>query len=230
MFDGRFVGFADFLVRDGERYRVVDTKLARSAKVTALLQLAAYADALAASGIPVAPEAELRLGDGTAVRHRVCDLIPVYRSQRARLQRLLDEHYARGTAVRWDDEDVSACFRCPVCLEQLQAADDVLLVAGMRVDQRDKLFDAGIGTVAELADYRGPVPDLAAGVLNKLTIQAKLQVRQRETGIPQVEVIDPQPLALLPEPDPGTSSSTSKAIRCGPPMVATGAWNICSAS
>ncbi|MCV7246455.1 TM0106 family RecB-like putative nuclease [Mycobacterium mantenii] len=203
MFDGRFVGFADFLVRDGERYRVVDTKLARSAKVTALLQLAAYADALAASGIPVAPEAELRLGDGTAVRHRVCDLIPVYRSQRARLQRLLDEHYARGTAVRWDDEDVSACFRCPVCLEQLQAADDVLLVAGMRVDQRDKLFDAGIGTVAELADYRGPVPDLAAGVLNKLTIQAKLQVRQRETGIPQVEVIDPQPLALLPEPDPG---------------------------
>ena len=39
MFDGRFVGFADFLVRDGQRYRVVDTKLARSAKVTALLQL-----------------------------------------------------------------------------------------------------------------------------------------------------------------------------------------------
>src|SRR6202008_4230848 len=41
MFDGRFVGFADFLVLDGERYRVTDTKLARSAKVTALLQLAA---------------------------------------------------------------------------------------------------------------------------------------------------------------------------------------------
>lgn len=32
MFDGRFVGFADFLVRDGERYRLVDTKLARSPK------------------------------------------------------------------------------------------------------------------------------------------------------------------------------------------------------
>ena len=70
MFDGRFVGFADFLVRDGERYRVVDTKLARSPKVTALLQLAAYADALAASGVLVAPEAELQLGDGTVVRYR----------------------------------------------------------------------------------------------------------------------------------------------------------------
>lgn len=203
MFDGRFVGFADFLVRDAERYRVVDTKLARSAKVTALLQLAAYADALAAAGIPVAPEAELRLGDGTAVRHRLCDLIPVYRSQRARLQRLLDEHFAGGAAVRWDDEGVAACFRCPLCVEQLRAADDVLLVAGMRVSQRDKLFDAGISTVAELADHRGPVPDLAPTALNNLTIQAKLQVRQRDTGVPQVQVIDAQPLALLPEPDPG---------------------------
>ena len=46
MFDGRFVGFADFLVRDGDQYRVTDTKLARSPKTTALLQLAAYADAL----------------------------------------------------------------------------------------------------------------------------------------------------------------------------------------
>jgi predicted RecB family nuclease len=203
MFDGRFVGFADFLVRDGERYRVVDTKLARSAKVTALLQLAAYADALAASGVAVAPEAELRLGDGTAARYRVGDLVPVYRTQRARLQRLLDEHHAGGAAVRWDDEDVDACFHCPLCIEQLRATDDLLLVAGMRVNQRDRLIDAGTSTVAELAEGTGPVPDLAAGVVGKLTTQAKLQVRQRETGIPQFEVVDPAPLALLPEPDPG---------------------------
>ncbi len=203
MFDGRFLGFADFLVRDGEQYRVVDTKLARSEKVTALLQLAAYADALAASGVPVAPEAELQLGDGTAVRHRVCDLVPVYRSQRARLQRLLDDHYASGTAVRWDDESVAACFHCPLCIEQLRAADDVLLVAGLRVSQRDKLFEAGITTVAELAVHSGPVPELSSGAIGTLTTQAKLQVRQRDTGVPQVEVVDAQPLALLPEPDPG---------------------------
>lgn len=203
MFDGRFLGFADFLIRDGEQYRVVDTKLARSEKVTALLQLAAYADVLAASGVPVAPEAELRLGDGTAVPHRVCDLVPVYRSQRARLQRLLDDHHAGGTPVRWDDESVAACFHCPSCLEQLRATDDVLLVAGLRVSQRDKLFAAGITTVAELAAHSGPVPELAAGVVTTLTTQAKLQVRQRDTGVPQVQVIDAQPLALLPEPDPG---------------------------
>jgi predicted RecB family nuclease len=203
MFDGRFVGFADFLVLDGEHYRVTDTKLARSPRVTALLQLAAYADALAAAGVPVAREAELELGDGAVVRYRIADLIPVYRSQRTLLQRLLDGHYAAGTPVRWDDEGVLACFRCPFCIEQLRATDDLLLVAGMRVAQRDKLIDAGIGTIAELADHTGPVPDLASGALGKLTAQATLQVRQRDTGIPQFEIVDPQPLTLLPEPDPG---------------------------
>jgi predicted RecB family nuclease len=203
MFDGRFVGFADFLVLDGEHYRVTDTKLARSPKVTALLQLAAYADALAAAGVPVAREAELELGDGAVVRYRIADLIPVYRSQRALLQRLLDDHYAAGTPVRWDDEGVVACFRCPLCIEQLRATDDLLLVAGMRVTQRDKLLDAGIATVADLAEHSGSVTDLAPSALGKLTAQAKLQVRQRDTGVPQFEIADPQPLALLPDPDPG---------------------------
>jgi predicted RecB family nuclease len=203
MFDGRFLGFADFLVREGEQYRVTDTKLARSPKITALLQLAAYADALASSGVPAAPEAELLMGDGTVVRYRVCDLIPVYRSQRGLLQRLLDDHYAAGTTVRWDDEGVRACFRCPLCEEQLRASDDLLLVAGMRVSQRDKLLDVGVMTIAELAGHSGPVPDLTPGALGKLTAQAKLQILQRDSGIPQFEIVDPQPLTLLPEPDPG---------------------------
>jgi predicted RecB family nuclease len=203
MFDGRFVGFADFLIRDGERYRVADTKLARSAKVTALLQLAAYADTLAASGAPMAPEAELILGDGSSTRYRVDELIPVYRSQRAALQRLLDAHYAAGRPVRWEDEHVAACLRCPVCEEQLRASDDLLLVAGMRVSQRAKLLDAGITTIAELAAHRGPVPGLAARTSANLTAQARLQLAERQSGKPQFEVADPQPLALLPHPDDG---------------------------
>ena len=203
MFDGRFVGFADFLVRDDEQYRLIDTKLARSPKVTALLQLAAYADALAGMGVSVAPDAELRLGDGSVMRYRVCDLIPVYRSQRALLQRLLDDHYAAGTAVRWEDENVRACFRCPLCEEQVRATDDLLLVAGMRVSRRDKLIGAGITTVADLAKHSGPVPDLASSAVGKFTAQAKLQVLPRDTGVPKFEIADPQPLALLPDPDPG---------------------------
>lgn len=203
MFDGRFVGFADFLVRDGERYRLVDTKLARSPKVTALLQLAAYADALTSMGVSVADEAELRLGDGSVMRYRVGDLIPVFRSQRALLQRLLDEHYVGGTAVSWDDVAVRACFRCALCTEQVRATDDLLMVAGIRISQRNTIIDAGITTVAQLAEHRGPVPGLATSARDKLIAQARLQVLQRDTGSPQFEIVDPQPLALLPEPDPG---------------------------
>src|SRR5690606_37248880 len=48
-----FVGFADFLARDeAGRWVVQDTKLARTARVTALMQLAAYVDQLDESGIP----------------------------------------------------------------------------------------------------------------------------------------------------------------------------------
>jgi predicted RecB family nuclease len=203
MFDGRFVGFADFVVRDGQHYRVSDTKLARSAKVTGLLQLAAYADTLNRAGIPVAPEAELILGNGTAVRYRIDELIPVYLEQRVRLQRLLDEHHAGGAPVRWDDEQVRACFRCSACDEQVHATDDLLLVAGMRISQRAKLLDAGINTLAELADYTQPVPGLPVRTLDKLTAQATLQVRQRDADTPQFEIADPQPLALLPNPNEG---------------------------
>ena len=203
MFDGRFVGFADFLVlRDGE-YQVSDTKLARSAKVTALLQIAAYADKLSQAGFPVHPEAELILGNGNPVVYQVDELIPVYREQRTRLQRLLDEHYAGGVPVRWEDEGVRACFRCPTCDEQVRATDDLLLVAGLRVSQRAKLIDAGITTVAELAAHADPVSGLSARSLKALVAQAKLQVLERDSGTPQFEVADPQPLALLPNPDKG---------------------------
>ncbi|PQM48607.1 hypothetical protein C1Y40_01175 [Mycobacterium talmoniae] len=39
--------------------------------------------------------------------------------------------------------------------------------------------------------------------MDALTAQAKLQVAQRTSGVPQFEVVDPQQLALLPEPDDG---------------------------
>ncbi|MDT5325549.1 MAG: hypothetical protein QOF25_2701, partial [Mycobacterium sp.] len=119
MFDGRFVGFADFLVLShteaGEKYLLRDTKLARSVKVEALLQLAAYADTLARDGVPVADEVELVLGDGAVARYRVDELLPVYLPRRAALQRLLDDHLAGGTPVSWEDQEVRACFRCPEC-------------------------------------------------------------------------------------------------------------------
>lgn len=84
-----FVGFADFLRRTpGGAYEVEDTKLARRARVTALMQLAAYAEQLERVGVPVAGEATLILGDGARSTHRVSDIAPVFRARRRRLHRI----------------------------------------------------------------------------------------------------------------------------------------------
>ncbi len=203
MFDGRFAGFADFLVLDGERYLLRDTKLARSVKVEALLQLAAYADTLAAKGVPVAPEVELVLGDGATATYRVDELLPVYLPRRAALQRRLDDHLAGGVAVTWEDDDVRACFRCPECAIQVRATDDLLLVAGMRVSQRARLIEAGVTTRSALARHAGPVPELPARTVAALTAQARLQIAPRVDDKPPFEVADPQPLTLLPDPNKG---------------------------
>ncbi|KAA0079547.1 TM0106 family RecB-like putative nuclease [Mycolicibacterium sp. P9-64] len=203
MYDGRFAGFADFLVLEGDRYRLRDTKLARSVKVEALLQLAAYADTLARHGVPVADEVELVLGDGAVASYRVEELLPVYLPRRAALQRLLDGHLAGGAAVSWEDQRVRACFRCPECDVRVRENDDLLLVAGMRVSQRARLIDSGVTTVHQLAAHDGPVPELSTRTVKALTGQAQLQIADRIDGKPPYEIVDPQPLMVLPDHDKG---------------------------
>ena len=108
-----FVGFADFLRRDDDgRWRVEDSKLARRAKVTALMQLAAYVDQLDRLGVPRSDEVDLILGDGTRSTHRVDDLLPLFQVRRARLRALIADRSiaegATGAPLAWgDDREIS---------------------------------------------------------------------------------------------------------------------------
>ncbi|MBO3101002.1 TM0106 family RecB-like putative nuclease [Cellulomonas fengjieae] len=203
-FDGRFTGWADFLVREDGRWSVLDTKLARSVKVTALLQLAAYADQLIRSGVPVTDEVHLVLGDRSRSSHRLADLLPLYRERRARLEQVLDEHRAGGRPVTWGDARYRACGRCDACAAQVAAHRDVLLVAGLRSTQRARLAAAGVRTIDQLAAGTDPVPGIGGATLANLRRQAALQVRQETSSEPLVfEVVDPVAVADLPAPDPG---------------------------
>jgi uncharacterized protein len=203
-FDGRFTGWADFVVREKDGWAVLDTKLARSVKVTALLQLAAYADQLIAAGIPVTDDVHLVLGDRSRSSHRLADLLPLYRERRARLEHLLDEHRAAGRPVTWGDDRYRACGRCEVCAAQVAAHRDVLLVAGLRSTQRARLAAAGVATIDQLAVRDEPLPGIGAATLATLRRQADLQVRQETSTEPLVfEVVDPGAVADLPAPDPG---------------------------
>lgn len=203
-YDGRFLGFCDFLVRqpDGS-YAVYDAKLSRHVDVSALLQTVGYAAALAASGVPTADRVHLLLGDGTDSAHDLAELLPVFEARRADLQRMLDEHRAGGGSVSWGDGGHVACGRCDTCVPEVESNRDLLLVAGIRGSSAQKLLAAGIRTIDELAHHSGPVAGLSGGTLATLRAQAAIQVRQDRTGVPEVDVFDPSVLAALPRPDDG---------------------------
>ncbi|HEY8281509.1 MAG TPA: TM0106 family RecB-like putative nuclease, partial [Leifsonia sp.] len=101
------------------------------------------------------------------------------------------------------DPRFTVCGRCDTCDAEIQAARDVLLVAGMRVTQRERLLQAGISTIDALAASRGPVDGMAEGTLEALREQAALQVQARPDAPPPVRVFNAPVLAVLPHPDEG---------------------------
>ncbi|CAN5205312.1 TM0106 family RecB-like putative nuclease [soil metagenome] len=202
-FDGRLLGFADFIMLNAAGvYEVYDTKLARSAKVTALLQLAAYTDQLERLGVEHGSDVHLILGDGRTSTHRVADILPVYRRRRARLQQLIDERQESSGVTECGDPRYTACGRCEVCAPEVALHRDLLLVAGMRSTQRARLIEAGIPTIDALAVATGPVNGVSAAALHALRAQARVQVAP-STGVPAVEVYRANALGAIPEPDAG---------------------------
>ncbi|ROS73392.1 bifunctional RecB family nuclease/DEAD/DEAH box helicase [Cellulomonas sp. PhB143] len=198
-FDGEMHGRADFLVREGDggRYAVLDAKLARRAKVEALLQVAAYADQLVAAHVPLAPSAGLVLGSGERTAHRLADLLPVFRERRARLRAIVAERLAASEPVAWGDPRYHACGRCERCVPEVEAHDDVLLVAGVRRAQRDVLLASGVRTVAALAAAQEPPAAMSPTTFAKLRRQAAMQSGTAEVDgtVTWEEVVEGRPVA-----------------------------------
>ncbi|MBD8540449.1 TM0106 family RecB-like putative nuclease [Frigoribacterium sp. CFBP 8751] len=205
-FDGSFIGFSDFVVRtDDGTYEVYDTKLARHAKIPALLQVAAYTDQICALGLPSADTVRLVLGDGSESVHDVADVLPVYRVQRDRLRAALAERLAADGPLAWGDPGVTACGRCAACQAQVDEHRDLVLVSGLRGEQRQRLHLAGVATIDELAGSDGPVAGIGATALARLRGQARVQLatERDHTGVPAVEVVDADALRTIPRPDAG---------------------------
>ncbi|MBD7956070.1 TM0106 family RecB-like putative nuclease [Microbacterium sp. Sa4CUA7] len=203
-----FVGFADFLVRDEVTgsWVVQDTKLARHARVTALMQLAAYVVQLDALGVARADHVELLLGDGSTSTHAVRDLLPTFRLRRARLLALIaDRDVAAGAAgepIPWGDPrgelGVIACGRCATCDLEVVAHRDLLLVAGMRPVQRERLRAGGILTIDDLAAAHEAPARMSWDVFASLRTQARLQL-DSPAGVPE----------------PAASSAVAHAVSAG---------------
>ncbi|MCZ2404632.1 TM0106 family RecB-like putative nuclease [Paenarthrobacter sp. Z7-10] len=216
-FDGSFHGRSDFLLKQPNgNIAVFDTKLARHAKVTALLQLAAYGDQLFKAGIPPDPTMTLVLGNGVHSDHSLTDVLPVFYERRARLLTITAEHRTEEGPVQWGDERYTACGRCDYCAEQVTLHRDLLLVAGMTLIRRKKLITAGITTIDQLAALPSGGAEEPDGTLAKLREQAGFQAG---TALPDgsvnfpdkagaqrtvsYKVLPGNTLDRLPEPSPG---------------------------
>lgn len=211
-FDGRWMGFADFLVKVDVpsdlgpwSYEVEDTKLARQVKPAALLQLASYAEHVTRiQGLPPA-DVHVRLGNMERRSFALRELAAYHRTVKAQFEAALAAHTATYP------DPVTHCALCrwaEVCDDRRRADDHLCLVAGMRRDQAGKFADLGVGTVEELAAAApGLRPErMGTATADRLREQARLQVVERRAGQRTYELLDPEPergLCLLPEPSPG---------------------------
>ncbi|GGK68058.1 TM0106 family RecB-like putative nuclease [Ornithinimicrobium pekingense] len=212
LFDGSWLGHADFLLRaerpsrlGGWSYDIADTKLARHLSVDALLQMAGYAARLEQLQGTPARRLTVVAGDGREHHWRPADVMAYARRMRSRLVGFL----ASGDET--EPAPSAACGRCrwiEHCTDHWDEVDDLSRVAGLRGDHREALREHGITTVAALA-AAGPEElhgVLSSRVRDRLHGQARLQVQERETGEAAYELLPPETgrgLQLLPEPDVG---------------------------
>lgn len=212
--DGQWRGYADFLLRvdtpselSAYSYEVVDAKLARSAKASALLQMCAYSELLARVQGMEPRRMHLALGDMTVKAYRVRDFSAYYRAVKRRF-----EAAVLGPSRTTYPEPVEHCAICSwqaVCQQRRRADDHLSLVATMRRDQALRLVAAGITTVADLASSPSElrVPRLSPSSFARLRQQAALQVRQRQSNVVEYELLPEREagrgLCALPPPSPG---------------------------
>lgn len=217
-----FVGYADFIARtpneNGEPvWQVQDTKLARSPKPAALVQIAAYAQQLERLGFETHEDGVIILGDGSRSAHRLSEVFPLFLSRRERMHALIYKSWNLGSPIEWEDTTgdeatLQACRRCEVCEPEVLRTRDPLLIGGIRVQQRDRLYAAGYKTIDDVASIyesaqKGStsIEGINQQVLKKVTAQAHVQLQSEDQadGKPAWVVLDPSALAAIPKPSPG---------------------------
>lgn len=202
-----WLGYPDFLLRTGSgTIEPEDAKLSRKAKGEYLLQLGIYAELLETLfGIPVRNGTiHVAAGDPESFDLRRTRYI-LRRLMRSFERFVADE--ARATKPR----PCAACQQCDYqarCEDEWRAADSPVFVAGLSGAQVVKLAAAGINTLSQLAALAPTtrVDGMGAETVVKLSAQARLQLRERESGKHSFELL---PVArgrgfgMLPAPDEG---------------------------
>jgi predicted RecB family nuclease len=208
----RWRGRADFLVRIDEHsdlgawsYEPHDTKLARSAKPAAVLQLAWYANEIGAIQGRNPDCVHVVLGSREVETYRPADVDAYLRTAQRRLRGHVE---TRPETYPWPCEHCTRCDFISVCRQRWVDDDHLTRVASIRRDQIGKLETADVTTLAGLAESPSDirVRRLAPDTFEALRDQAVLQLhRYRENEI-RVHLLEPDEkrgLGRLPEPSAG---------------------------
>ena len=214
--DPIWYGRADFLRRVEKpsalgdwSYEVVETKLARSTKARAIIQLCFYSELVGEIQGVLPDYMHVVLGGGAQP-----EKFPVqrYLAYFRKIRRDFEEGYAANAATY--PEPVEHCRICAwttVCDAQWRKDDYLSLVANITRNQRKVLVENRIATVADLGALTLPREPKMEGVGDRalLTIheQARLQVQGRTEGRHIYDLLAPpeaeKGLCSLPPPSAG---------------------------
>jgi uncharacterized protein len=193
----------------GFSYDVVETKLARSTKARAIIQLCFYSDLLARIQGVVPDYMHVVLGGGAKPeRFFVQRYLAFFRKIQS------DFVAAQQAQTKTCPEPVEHCRICDwatVCDAQWRKDDHLSLVANITRNQRQALVAYGTETVAGLTQLQLPPSPRIEGIQDQafanLHQQARLQVQGREERRNIYELLfPPEPgkgLCSLPAPSPG---------------------------
>ena len=215
LIDGKWGGRPDFLLRVNTpsvlgawSYEVVETKLARSSKAGAIIQLCFYSDVMSRIQVLEPKVMHIVLGGGVPPEQFY---IPRYIAYFRKVK--------HGFETAWEleaetyPEPVEHCDVCswsPVCDERRRADDHLSFVAGISRNQRKALVERGVTTLAGLAELPIPVTPkierIGNAALLRIREQARLQAQGRQEGRLIYELLDNvedgNGLAALPLPSP----------------------------
>lgn len=212
LFDGKWRGYADFLRKvetpsdlGAYSYEVMDAKLARRPKATAILQLCSYSEQVARIQGTDPAGCHLVLGTKEVQSFRLRDFLAYYRMIRKEFDAAMEEQPATYP------DPVEHCQICtwrPVCNKKRRDDDHLSLVAGLGRDQVKKLSVRDVETVEELAACEPTlkVKGISPTTFVKLQDQAAMQIKKRSTGKIAYKILEPPGagfgLEALPKPSP----------------------------
>ncbi len=189
---------------------MADTKLAHSAKASALLQICSYVDQIARIQ-GVMPQKVYVVTGGAEIGvqpFRTAEMMAYYGEAKERFERALANGLDHTQSYPEPTEHCAVCRWQLACRTRWHTDDTLPIVAGITRGQREELRTLGITTRGALAEQP------ALNGFEKIAQQARLQVESDNRKPPAYRLLEPERdrdggrladrgLSALPEPAPG---------------------------